>query len=162
MVERDLQPGLEILGLHGSGTFLATRQFIADPFQLLLRQCAAAAQFRQLVSTLPLREFRLTQLAFFGIDLVTLVTHCPFGLFEARPCADHHRLQLADPLALQVDRRFGDEPAFALAFLLHGHLGQTFVDLRLPFAEAFAGLRKLQCFDLNGMRAILQQTQLLT
>jgi hypothetical protein len=87
MIERCLQFGLEILGLHGAGVFLAARQFFNDTCQLLPRQLPVAGQLLQFVATLALRKLGLAQFAFSAVDLLALVAQHPLAVLELRPRA---------------------------------------------------------------------------
>jgi hypothetical protein len=82
-------------------------------------------------------------------------------VLELHPRRLHHRLQLAHPLTLQVDGFVSEKQALALGLFLGNHFSQTLVDLRLPLTEALLRLRQLQRLDLDGMRLVLQNAQLL-
>ncbi|KFB71461.1 MAG: hypothetical protein AW09_003405 [Candidatus Accumulibacter phosphatis] len=161
MIQCDLQAGLQLFCLQGAGIFRAARQIGVDPLDLLARQLPVAGQLLQLVAALALRELGFTQLPFRSLELLALVLQRLLGLFEPPLRRIDQRLQFLHLLALPIDGCVGDVQAFALALFLGGHFGQAGVDLRLPLMESFAGLRKLQCADLQRVCPALQSSHLL-
>ncbi|EXI64562.1 MAG: hypothetical protein AW08_03646 [Candidatus Accumulibacter adjunctus] len=160
MLERRLQPRLEILGLQGAGGLCAARQLVADALELLRRQFAAGGDLLQPALRFALRELGLAPLALGAVDPLTLLAQRTLGQFELMPGKRHRLAPFLDPLALRLDRVLGEQQALALVLFLDGHLAQAVVDLRLPLAQALLRLRQLQRLDLDRVRPVLQQAEL--
>jgi len=62
---------------------------------------------------------------------------------------------------LSIDGCVGDTQAFALVVLFCSQFGKAGVDLRLPLTKTFAGLRKLQRFNLQRVCPVLQRSHFL-